>query len=94
MPALGVIGRQSRRLQNPAAEPEDQIRKVLRQSALQLLLVAILMERQLPHPLYHPLRYAKLAQQTQGFLMEAEYPLAPVTQHVDDGQPVFPAVVK
>ena len=48
------------------------------------------MERQLPHPLYNPLRYAKLVQQTQGFLIEAEYPLAPVTQHVNYGQPVLP----
>src|SRR5207302_303062 len=48
------------------------------------------MERQLPHLLYNPLRYAKLAQQTQSFLIAAEYPLAPVTEHVDNGQPIFP----
>src|SRR5229473_2771779 len=90
MPARGVIGRQSRRLQNPAADPGDHIRNLLRQPTLQLLLAPILMERQLPHPFDHPLRYAKLAQQTQSFLIEAEYPLAPVPQHVDYSQPVFP----
>src|SRR5438034_9465555 len=89
MPALGVIRRQSCRLHNPSLDPWnwDQIRNLFRQPALQLLLAPVLMERQLPHWLYHPLRYAKLAQQTQSFLIEAEHPLAPVTQHVDYGQP-------
>src|SRR2546430_17291329 len=48
------------------------------------------MERQLPQLLYDPLRYANLAHHTQSFLIEAEHPLAPVTPHVDYGQPVLP----